>query len=285
MELYISDLDGTLLNGDKEISEYTRNTLNTLIASGINFSVATARTAASTVKILAGLDINIPVVLMNGVIVYDIKKAEYLKVEALDESTAWNVAGILKENKVTGFMYSIHDNMMKTYYENLDSKVLRDFHDERVERYYKSFEKTDSFFEAIKDNQIIYFTLVDEHDRLTDVLSEVDKVPGIEFSFYRDIYQENLWYLKIYSHKASKFNAVKYLREHYHYNRIIGFGDNLNDIPLFKACNEGYAVLNAVGELKKKAAGIIESNISDGVARFIYDRENKPDKLMSGLME
>ncbi|HBC91680.1 MAG TPA: hypothetical protein DCZ10_01920 [Pelotomaculum sp.] len=48
MKLYISDLDGTLLNSHKEMSEYTRNTVNTLIAHGGHFSIATARTAEST---------------------------------------------------------------------------------------------------------------------------------------------------------------------------------------------------------------------------------------------
>jgi len=37
--LYISDLDGTLLNSRKVLSDYTRNTLNSLIEMGVNFSV------------------------------------------------------------------------------------------------------------------------------------------------------------------------------------------------------------------------------------------------------
>lgn len=60
--LYISDLDGTLLNSDKEITTYTRDTLNKLMAGGLQFSIATARTASSAVKILSGLNINVPVV-------------------------------------------------------------------------------------------------------------------------------------------------------------------------------------------------------------------------------
>jgi hydroxymethylpyrimidine pyrophosphatase-like HAD family hydrolase len=44
--LCISDLDGTLLNKNAELSEYTADALNDLIAKGLRFSVATARTAA-----------------------------------------------------------------------------------------------------------------------------------------------------------------------------------------------------------------------------------------------
>ena len=40
--LYISDLDGTLLNPNAELSAYTKDTLNRMIADGLCFSVATA---------------------------------------------------------------------------------------------------------------------------------------------------------------------------------------------------------------------------------------------------
>ena len=43
MELFISDLDGTLLNGNAEVTEFTRDTLNRLMVKGLNFTAATAR--------------------------------------------------------------------------------------------------------------------------------------------------------------------------------------------------------------------------------------------------
>ena len=70
MELFISDLDGTLLNGNAEVTEFTRDTLNRLMAKGLNFTAATARTLASAGKILSGLDLKLPVILMNGVLIY-----------------------------------------------------------------------------------------------------------------------------------------------------------------------------------------------------------------------
>jgi hypothetical protein len=64
--LYISDLDGTLLNGDTEVSRYSAGRLNSMMAGGAEFSIATARTAATAKHILSGLDLALPVVLMNG---------------------------------------------------------------------------------------------------------------------------------------------------------------------------------------------------------------------------
>ena len=45
--LYVSDLDGTLLNSDVKISENSKNIINSLIEKGMNFTVATARSLVS----------------------------------------------------------------------------------------------------------------------------------------------------------------------------------------------------------------------------------------------
>ena len=45
-----------------------------------------------------------------------------------------------------------------------------------------------------------------------------------------------------------------------------------NDIEMFEIANESYAVENAVDELKAIATGIIESNDSDGVANWLYNK-------------
>ena len=52
-------------------------------------------------------------------------------------------------------------------------------------------------------------------------------------------------------------------------DRVVAFGDALNDLPLFQASDECYAVANAVRELKAAATGIIASNNEDGVVRWL----------------
>lgn len=273
--LYVSDLDGTLLNSEKEVSEYTRDTINKLIAGGVNFSVATARTAASVVKILSGVNINVPVVLMNGVVIYDLYKNKYIKTEVISEQTSVDIIRTFRSFGICGFMYAISNNVLVTYYESLCTKELKDFHDERVMKYYKSFEQVDDFLDKIEGNEVIYFNLIDTYDRLLCVMNAFGDHDEIDKVLYKDIYADDLWYLEVFNKNASKYNAVNYIREYCGYDRIIGFGDNINDIPLFKACDEGYAVANALDELKAVATGIIEDNNSDGVAKYIEQIEIK----------
>ena len=52
MNLYISDLDGTLLNSEGKLSEYTIKTINEMIEEGLDFTIATARGFDSVKSIL-----------------------------------------------------------------------------------------------------------------------------------------------------------------------------------------------------------------------------------------
>lgn len=270
MKLYISDMDGTLLNRDKEISSYTKDVINALIANGGYFSIASARTAATALKILEGINLNVPISLMNGVVIFNTLKSEYEKVEELSRETSVKIINTLADCSINGLMYTISENRLNTYYECLSSKILQDFVDERIKKYNKSFERVGCLLDKINEaNKVVYFTLLDEYEPLLKVQGRLKDISGIETSLYHDVYSEKTYLLEIYSSNASKFNAVKYIRNKFGFDHVIGFGDNYNDIPMLKACNQFYAVENAVGELKELATGVIGDNNFDGVARFI----------------
>lgn len=117
---------------------------------------------------------------------------------------------------------------------------------------------------------MVYLSLLDTKEHLDPAYHMLSTIPDIAMAYYKDIYsEEETWYLEIFSAKATKYNAVNYLRTRYHFDRIIGFGDNLNDLPLFKACDETCAVANAKEEVKATATRVIGSNQGDGVAHYL----------------
>lgn len=78
-----------------------------------------------------------------------------------------------------------------------------------------------------------------------------------------------MWYLELYSKKASKYHGVQFLRSHYGFDTVVCFGDNHNDLPLFEASDIKIAVGNSVNELKEKADIIIGCNTEEGVANWL----------------
>jgi Cof subfamily protein (haloacid dehalogenase superfamily) len=265
--LYISDLDGTLLNKNAELSPYTKDALNRMIADGVHFSAATARTAASAFIILDGVQWTIPIVLLNGVLIYDTLQKRYVQVLSLSEKTTTAIISVLQELNTTGLMYQLKDNKQVTYYETLEHKPLGDFIKEREGRYNKVFNKV-NFSEVLPENTI-YFTLLDTYEKIQLAHAALSEVPGICLSSYKDIYSPDLWYLEIHNDKATKQSGTEYLRDAYGFEHIVGFGDNLNDLPMFSACDVKVAVENANPDVKTAADYICEANDNDGVAKWI----------------
>ncbi len=266
--LYISDLDGTLLNENALLSEDTIQGLNKLIEKGVNFTVATARTNATVVKMLKDVNIQLPVILMNGVTIYDIRNKKYLITENISLTGKKVLFDTIRALSLAGFAYCIDNNELRTYYETADSPAAKAFIEEREKIYGKKFTKVNSFDECINKN-VVYYSIDAHKDVLEKAYNILSGCDELHAEFYRDIYNTDHWYLEVCSCSASKKNAVKRLRTLLEAEKVISFGDNLNDIPMFEASDESYAVANAKDEVKLRANGVIESNINNGVVRFI----------------
>ena len=73
------------------------------------------------------------------------------------------------------------------------------------------------------------------------------------------------------NHAASKANAVRELKEKLGCEKLVVFGDGKNDLDMFHAADEAYAVQNADKELKAAATAIIGSSNEDGVAKWLLE--------------
>ncbi len=270
--LYISDLDGTLLNSSAELSEYTKKAFINMLEKGLNFTVATARTPATAFEILGGIKLSTPAVLMNGVLIYDFEKGIYLKVHRIPPHAVTAIILTLQSLGATGLIYELKNNHLMTYYESLTSEPIHQFINERKVRYHKSFHQ--AVFSDIQSEDIIYFMFLDVYGKIKPIHDALSEIPEIGFVMYKDTYSGDLWYLEVFEKGASKKNGVLYLREHYGYDNIVGFGDNLNDLPMFAACDVRVAVKNAKQEVKEAADHICGANDNDGVAMWIENQRH-----------
>lgn len=276
--LYISDLDGTLLNEKAELSNSSKEILNGLLEQGLCFSVATARSPATVFPILSGLKLSLPIIMMNGVLIYDMGEKRYDLVLPIPRESFLKAAEIMKNYHVTGFVYTLEGEELIAWYENLDYKAAYDFYEERRRKYQKHFERTEDFRNFPRE--AIYISLLNEEERLRPVYDALKEDPLLSLAFYRDVYSEKLWYLEICSHKASKKNALCRLKEILCPKKVAAFGDNLNDLPLFEESDERYAVSNALPKVRDQADQVIGSNREDGVANYLKkcwkSRDNGP---------
>ncbi len=267
--LYISDLDGTLLNKEKQVTTASKEALNIFIQQGVQFSIATARTAATVEGLLKSVKINIPVVLMNGVALYDLRKHKYIDIEYVGEKIAEQIIKRLEAANEGGFIYTINEGDLSVYYDKRLNKYENIFYEERKD--------TKIFIQdrKIDKKKIIYFVFMDNKEKIEEIAKLIKDIEGIAFSLYRDNYMEDAYLLEVYSERASKSNGVLKLKKKYGYEKVVCFGDNLNDLSMFEVADYSCAMSNATYELKAVATEIIASNEEEGVVQFIKRHINQ----------
>lgn len=270
--LYVSDLDGTLLGPRARLSPFAVEHLRKLIKDGMHFSIATARTWESTQIVLEDiLPLPVPVVLQNGALVYDSQREQYVKKEIIPPACVRTVLEQVRLHGQSGFLYGIKEGYIKVFHEDLTGRpFLQKFKDVRVHYYDKRFVPVNDLA-ACTQEDIVYFTTQGRREDLLPLYEAYSTLPGIAYVLYPDSYDAGNWYLECFSESATKYNAVKFLREAYGYGRVVGFGDNFNDIPLLQACDVGCAMGNARPELKDIAHHVIGTNEEDGVVRYLME--------------
>ncbi len=267
--LFITDLDGTLLTPEKTVSIHSAEILNRLMDQGMLFSIATARSAASTVDLLRPLRITLPIVLMNGVFLYDLQKETYLDSRPLPPETAERALSLLRAHGKTPFLYRLEENSICVEYEQLDNEAEQDFYQERAGMVYKKFHHVERL-SSTGEAPVVYLTMIDTQELLEPVYCQICQEGWASAAFYHDNYSD-YWYLEIYSKEASKESGARAVMKHCGASRLVAFGDNMNDVGMLSAADEGYAVANAQQAVKKIATKVIETNSKDGVAKFLTE--------------
>ncbi len=269
--LYISDLDGTLLNSRAELDPYVRDAINRFAESGGHFTVATARTSETVRHIMKGAKLAAPMVLMNGVFAQEQSTGRFAMSRYIDETAALKMIEIVERHRLSGFLYLGGVDRVHTYYTRLETEQSVQFKTEREQKYNKIFTKVDSYT-ALDTSKIVYYSICEKKELLDKAAAELKQIAGLNVIYYRDIYVNDLWYLEVCAENASKKSAVDYLRGAYGYDRIVAFGDNYNDLPLLEAADYRVAVANAVDEVKEAADRVVDSNLNHGVANYLLEQ-------------
>lgn len=265
MILYISDLDGTLLNNSAELSIESAKLLNKALNNNLNFTIATARTPATIVPILKNLNIKLPVIAMNGCSIYNLKTNRYLHTISIDQNLIGKLQKIIRDTNLNAFIYTLKDDHLFVYHNKLTNPHQIKFYDERKNSSLKTFIEG-----PLPPNlKVLYFTIMDTADKINKLYLKLKTIPNISIVKYSDTYNKEILNLEIYNNLCSKSNAINYLKNHLKFNKLITFGDNLNDIPMFKISDECYAVENAAEELKKISTKVIGLNTDNSVAKHI----------------
>ena len=94
---------------------------------------------------------------------------------------------------------------------------------------------------------------------------------GFTYNLQEEIYNRGEFWLEVMPGNITKASGARRVKEMTGADKLVCFGDNLNDAALFREADECYAVKNAVGVLRDMATGVIGSYEEDGVARWLEE--------------
>ena len=266
--LFVSDLDGTLMRSDLTISDFTVKTINRLVEQGISFTYATARSIVSARTITSDLKLNLPVITRNGAVLADNNTGGILEKALFTIDEVSLLKSMLQELPKAGFVSCYFgDDMIKTFADTNHTVGLQGYLD-----YYKDDPATVIVpdLSGMFRGEPGYVTMIGEKEEIEPVYKRASEYKGWECIFQKDIYRDEYW-LEICPQNCTKAKSILKLKEEYGFDRLVVFGDSVNDLPMFKIADESYAVSNAIVELKAQATKVIGSNEEDAVAKFLMD--------------
>lgn len=176
---------------------------------------------------------------------------------------------------MSGFWYTVRGDKLYVYYDRLENLSQQMFYDLRKAKPMKVFVQG----RCPEGEDPIFCCVIDGEEPTARLAAELDGVPGMVFHRYRDSYDPETWYVEIYDQAATKAAGVRWLREQYGGDRVVCFGDNRNDLQMFGAADESYAVANAVPELKASATGVLSDPDLAAVGRFIGEYPQSKGKI------
>lgn len=275
LDLYISDLDGTLLNSNQVVSRRSAGIINKLIESGLNFTVATARSYEASKNILKPLHLKVPIILNNGAFIYDPFSGENIVENYLSYGDVKFILNIYFSKNVSPFISAVDSQgNKKIFYKGVFNRGQDIYINSRKKNKDRRLQKV-SDLSIIKHFNIINIFAIEEGSKLDYEYKLFKEKLQVSCHYTEEIYSKGFFWLETTNINANKSCAAIYLKKHLKADRLICFGDNLNDEPLFKTADKKYAVKNAYAQLKKLATGVIDSNNEDGVAEFLRLNSNR----------
>lgn len=263
--LFVSDLDGTLLTRNEKVSPYSLERLNRLIASGVTFTFATARSLSSAASAVEGLFVNAPAILYNGGLIYNYQTKEVVNAVCFDDATKYFVLEELRRHEINPLVFGANEHEYVSWITGSETLGIQRYLARRTNDARLRPVHADS---DLMRGGVFYFKCIGPRAQLERAWNILKYDSRLMCIFHQETYQSDFW-MEISPREASKANAVNLLRQNLGFERVICFGDTSNDSDMFDVCDEKYAVMNADSWLKEKATGVIGYCEEDGVAKWL----------------
>ena len=275
--LYVTDLDGTLLNSDGTVSEKSVKILNDLIAQGVHITYSTSHSFYTASKILKDVNFKLPCIVQNGAYVIDAATGDILRKNLLSHDIYNDIISMNKYFHLNPFIVGkTEDDEERLLYDTTCNNAQDNFIDVRISGNDKRVVMLKNCPTLKEITRIIFLYHLNEIIPLRDVI-EKKYGDSISIKLTEDVYYKNFYRLEFSDAYANKGDMLTYLSKSLGVglNNTMVFGDQTDDLEMFSMAGTAVAVSNAAEDVIKMADVTIGSNDEDSVAQYIAEHIQK----------
>lgn len=251
------DIDGTLVDEQKNISTRTKIAIENAKKLGIEIFICTGRQCNSARKFRDEIGANRYVVCTNGAQIYDLEKNIFLFNSYIDGEESQKLCKLALENNMI-LKIDVDD------FRLVNKDVFCDDYVDEIKDFYEITQKNKISHISISDKDANKIKLIEDY-------IENCRYTKIENKFIRMSKNDKYITVHCMNKNSSKGNAMaglcKFLK--IDLNDVIAIGDQKNDISMIKMAKLGVAMGNAEDLVKQSADIVTDTNENDGVAKVI----------------
>ena len=223
--LFIADVDRAMDGLSTGITPFSQIMIKNMLEKGMLLTFMTLRTPAGFLEGMPDIKPKLPIIAMDGAILYDIKENRYPKVYVISAEHACNIESFIRSRGFNIFTTIILEDVLIIYYDELKNTAEIDIYEKMHKSPYRNYLNK----ERPKDHPVVYMMCVDETRKIEQLVEDIKRSDIYEelkiLSYPSDDYK-GYSYIKIYSKNASVQNMTDYLRNMTGAEETLTFGDN-----------------------------------------------------------
>ena len=226
--LFIANVDMAIMNKGEKLSPYSNVTINSMLESGINMTFSSLCTPASFLESMPDIKPELPIISMDGAILYDIRKNRYPKVYVISARHAGAIENYIIKRGFNVFTTVILEDVLLIYYRKLINEAEIDIY----EKLHKSPFRNYLNKERPYDHLVVYMMCIDKKDKIIELVKEI-REEGLDTEVKMLCYPSDDYkgysYLKIYNKNASVSNMIDYLKGRKEFENVEVYRDSMNE--------------------------------------------------------
>lgn len=246
--LFVSGIDDTILNSGSRLTPYNKVELNRLIENGANFTISTIRTPASVREALEGVNLKLPIIAMDGAVLYDMEENSFLMKYQMSDSQADKMSTFLDDIGITYFTNTVVDDLLVIYYQNLENEAEQGIYERYRKSPYRNYVKVEH---PICSN-VVYFLVIEKKEKTEQLYQQLMEQEWV--SDFRIVLADSMNYpgyahIKIYHKQATREHMLQNLEALLDIEKTVTFGSIEGKYDVFIANSDRNIM---VKELKKR---------------------------------